>query len=495
MTAEAIERNQSYESCWAYPDFAAFPGPLSDPVELRAMFSTYSIMAAPLILSFDVLDDTKLAPAWSILTNEEIIAINQASGEPGRLLRKWSNHPKTDPIFAWADDCSDEAVGKWLYDNASSQLRWIAANTPDSAGTEACLTAGGDGQLLQIEECNVSSATQRWLFLNGRLWWKNGLPHGARGEEVGSLQAKECNLSQVGQRWRVSSAPGHSTTSNVQNVLPYRVGGCWEITGCSFGDGADVGTTYGCKPIPNGTGGCDANGAWAFNENGTITSVMSGACLRVDPKDNTTVNVGSCTDPPPKWQRWSVDGVQIQSLMATADGAEALCVDNNEAPAPPGTTSRCTSMVSTSGLVGPGVTVSVCESDQPPQQTQQVTFDGSALKIGGRCLHGRRGRPSPFGPIQLWARALHTGVAAVVLVNREQSLFNMSVSVALTEIPEITCDANGKSTSPIAVRDLWGRSDMPTLPKGAEFLTVILPPKGTVALKLSRSQATNYGRA
>ena len=35
-------------------------------------------MSAPIVISFDVLDDDKLLPVWDILTNQEAIAINQA---------------------------------------------------------------------------------------------------------------------------------------------------------------------------------------------------------------------------------------------------------------------------------------------------------------------------------------------------------------------------------------------------------------------------------
>ena len=67
------------------------------------------------------------------------------------------------------------------------------------------------------------------------------------------------------------------------DVTRYEKGGCWEITGCSFDNGAGVGTTYGCKGIPPAgwKSPCDANGVWAFNENNTITSVMSGKCLEI----------------------------------------------------------------------------------------------------------------------------------------------------------------------------------------------------------------------
>ena len=44
--------------------------------------------------------------------------------------------------------------------------------------------------------------------------------------------------------------------------LSKRLGGCWEITACATADGASIGTTYGCKPVPKPGGiymDCDLN--------------------------------------------------------------------------------------------------------------------------------------------------------------------------------------------------------------------------------------------
>jgi hypothetical protein len=103
-------------------------------------------MAAPLIISFDILDDTKLLPAWPILTNREVIAVNQAPGAPGRLIRKWSVHAASDPLFAWADKCESKSAGTWAYDSATKQLSW----TGDESGEQMCLAGQHDGAPLEV---------------------------------------------------------------------------------------------------------------------------------------------------------------------------------------------------------------------------------------------------------------------------------------------------------------------------------------------------------
>jgi hypothetical protein len=103
-------------------------------------------MAAPLIISFNILDDTKLLPAWPILTNSEVIAVNQAPGTPGRLIRKWSVHAASDPLFAWADKCDSKSAGTWAYDSATKQLSWAG----DESGEQMCLAGQHDGAPLEV---------------------------------------------------------------------------------------------------------------------------------------------------------------------------------------------------------------------------------------------------------------------------------------------------------------------------------------------------------
>jgi hypothetical protein len=161
---------------------------------------------------------------------------------------------------------------------------------------------------------------------------------------------------------------------------------------------------------------------------------MSGACLRVDPKDGITVNVGPCAvaasqqqqkqqqqqgqqrqhqrhhhqdqdyqlqhqlqlHQPPANQRWTVDGagefaMEIKSSLVGPNG-DALCIDNNESPAPPGTTSRCAMLASDNGIDGPTVVTGTCESDRPPSDQQQVVFDNASgtLTIGRQCVQALR---------------------------------------------------------------------------------------------------------
>lgn len=60
------------------------PGP---PVEDRSQFAMWAIVSSPLVLSFDVTSKPTLDRVWPILSNTEVIAVNQHwSGSPGQLL-------------------------------------------------------------------------------------------------------------------------------------------------------------------------------------------------------------------------------------------------------------------------------------------------------------------------------------------------------------------------------------------------------------------------
>ncbi|CAE7850198.1 Slc12a5, partial [Symbiodinium necroappetens] len=189
---------------------------------------------------------------------------------------------------------------------------------------------------------------------------------------------------------------------------------CWEITGCSAAEEAEVGVNFGCKALPKtGAGGCAANGAWRF-QGSEIHAVMDGKCLQVDLRDGRSVNVGSCTGQP--HQHWEVDGPLIRSLLQPGQ-----CIDSGIPAPPPETTGRCLSVQVLSlpaehTEVGPALGLSdVCDVSQPPGHP--VRFADGHMFAGDLCVRALRGLPTAFGPLQLWAKPQPEGVA-VLLLNR-----------------------------------------------------------------------------
>ena len=91
----------SRPSCWGYPDMlqvasSGDPSRRGDGTGLtaeedRSHFGAWAIVSSPLTIGFDVTNKTKMTQAWPIISNEEIIAVNQAwHGHPGRLVSTWN---------------------------------------------------------------------------------------------------------------------------------------------------------------------------------------------------------------------------------------------------------------------------------------------------------------------------------------------------------------------------------------------------------------------
>merc|ERR1712070_656901 len=58
-------------------------------VEEQTLFATWAIISSPLILSFDITNDTEVARLWPIIANKQALSINsQWAGEAGHVLKR-----------------------------------------------------------------------------------------------------------------------------------------------------------------------------------------------------------------------------------------------------------------------------------------------------------------------------------------------------------------------------------------------------------------------
>ena len=135
----------SRPGAWAYPDMLEI-GNLPTYAEDEAHFGLWCVTSSPLILGFDMLDDSKMARVWPIITNREAIAVNQAwFGSPGQLLmsRDASLHPDahgfvnySGPLLA-GDDIkiqsftSVAAAEAWCATNVSCEGFTFSNNASD----------------------------------------------------------------------------------------------------------------------------------------------------------------------------------------------------------------------------------------------------------------------------------------------------------------------------------------------------------------------------
>ena len=128
-----------------------------------------------------------------------------------------------------------------------------------------------------------------------------------------------------------------------------------------------------------------------------------------------------------------------------------------------------------------------CDPSSAAKPAESFALEAGQLKIGtGQCVAGLRGKPSPFGPMQLWAKPLSGGAVAVLLANRDAGGGPaVSVTVPLSELP-----GSLTPTGQYTVRDLYAHAEvggalvagaltLQAAPQGSQF--VVLSPKKSTA--------------
>lgn len=120
--------------------------------------------------------------------------------------------------------------------------------------------------------------------------------------------------------------------------------------------------------------------------------------------------------------------------------------------------------------MNPGSNGSPCRPANPPKPTEAFVLDDGILKVGQLCVAGRRGKPSPYGPLQLWAKPLADGSVAVLLANRSPASGKtpVPVTVLLSDLP----GGDKLGTGAVTARDVWAHADLPAGVVNAGQLTL-----------------------
>jgi len=152
----------SRPGCWAYPDMLEV-GNMNNDTEERAHFGAWIIVSAPLILGFDLTNQTILNRVWPLISNTEALAISQTwAGHPGRLLQSFFPPPPTSTDdYLWAVECnaSDKTQSKFTYDNSTQALIYQGAN-----GERLCIDYSNP-QELTAQSCG-STSNQKFQYQN-----------------------------------------------------------------------------------------------------------------------------------------------------------------------------------------------------------------------------------------------------------------------------------------------------------------------------------------
>merc|ERR1719375_2011833 len=99
-------------------------------VEEQTLFAAWAIMSSPLVLSFDITNDTEVERLWPIIANKRALDINtQWAGEAGHVLKRSAEYVRKQ-------DCRSSSDGSFLF---PSYVVWAKrlSNPPDSIATLA----------------------------------------------------------------------------------------------------------------------------------------------------------------------------------------------------------------------------------------------------------------------------------------------------------------------------------------------------------------------
>lgn len=151
----------SYPGCWAYPDMSEVgnwdPSPTRYDEE-QAHWGLWAIVSSPMVLGFDMSDGKTLDRVWPIITNTEVLAVNQDwAGHPGTLVKTY--RAEGARLMVQQGDC----------DGSPSTLGWRLADgrlrAPRGPG-------GGEAQCLTLDHGDLcppvtlhDTATQCGNFL------------------------------------------------------------------------------------------------------------------------------------------------------------------------------------------------------------------------------------------------------------------------------------------------------------------------------------------
>jgi hypothetical protein len=193
--------------------------------------------------------------------------------------------------------------------------------------------------------CDKTTGCNAWTFV----------PGSAKQPTGGVFVARKCNSSRTGQMWTFTQP----AWTNVKSAA--KGSGCWEINACSTGDGAHIGTSFGCKilPKPGFKSPCDANMAWTFQlSNNSIVSVMDGKCLTLSSSGAPVASTCKSGNKMQHWE-WSAtdhsDSVGTRTSISMIKTAGGLCLDNSpDSPAPVVIPANCTLLASSEGVTGRG---------------------------------------------------------------------------------------------------------------------------------------------
>ena len=401
-------------------------GRMASTAEDRTHFGAWVITSSPLILGYDLNDESITERIWPIIANKEAIAVNQNwAGHPGRLVKMFPTpgaKPKPPPLgslTAEAANAADAAQRGWAF-SASGAL----------TNSGACLAATGLKKVspgFDFEKCDETAPNQRFtLESNGNLH-VTGDTDACIASENGQgpgVVAYDCNTGN-NEEWKLDAATGTLCNPNSDSNFPAR---------CLAKHSAVVASP------------CSATDAtqkgWSHDTATGLVHAGDGVCL--DGSDASKVSLSACNASDHS-QVFAYDTVK-KSLRngvwaeQTGDKAgasvDAMCLDVYD-------------------FKGPTVQLFGCNygaNEQFDFNADGTLTDNDSPK---NCL-GRAESSGATGLWQLWSKKQPNGALALLVINGDSDGTAVAAPINFADLVDATAGVTYK------VRDLWNQKDLGT---------------------------------
>jgi len=198
---------------WAYPDMMEV-GRMPNYAEDRSHFGAWAVTSSPLILGYDLNDEKVTDKIWDIISNQEVIAVNQQwAGHPGRLVKEWDPSNGSTGIYVVAIKCGGKNQTGWSYDAANKMVKGPGGKCLDwSTSSE-----------LEMKTCDTKKQQQKFAYSSSDKTLKN-MPSSVEEEEFPLKADQKCldvfnNAGPVVELWPCNGGNNQKFTFNTDGTL------------------------------------------------------------------------------------------------------------------------------------------------------------------------------------------------------------------------------------------------------------------------------------
>jgi hypothetical protein len=245
--------------------------PEHNAAESRSHFAAWALVSAPLVLGFDLTDDVRMKAAWPVISNEDVIEIDQtwvqdADWPSGRLLRQWQ--APNVPTLTVRGTCGLNGC----VDPNENCTKWAAEQQCDLNPTymrthcrRSCGTCEHNANFTSFifEESSTPGVGVVRVGDNLCLDSHGQLPAGHSGSNV--MHAIACVDGETGQQWHFNKSNG--VIKSVANGLCLHASANWLWSGVPIVDLSSCDMTH-------------PNERWTLHQNGTLSNGQYG-CIEV----------------------------------------------------------------------------------------------------------------------------------------------------------------------------------------------------------------------